>query len=116
VGKGDGLWLGKRRRIKVEKWEGLEVGGKGVGLEVGKGLRLGKRGSYRLGRINGIGLEVRKRRRIKGGKGCGGKGRVKHGKGRRVRGWENGEGIRAGIGLEVGKGIGLEGESRRVNG
>ena len=45
-----------------------------------------------------------------------GKGRVKHGKGRRVRGWENGEGIRAGIGLEVGKGIGLEGESRRVNG
>ena len=74
MGKGDGLWLGKRRRIKVEKWEGLEVGEKGVGLEVGKGLRLGKRGSYRLGRINGIGLEVRKRRRIKGGKGCGGKG------------------------------------------
>ena len=40
------MWLGKRRRIKVEKWEGLEVGGKGVGLEVGKGGRV--RGGERV--------------------------------------------------------------------
>lgn len=43
------------------------------------------------------------------------KGRVNSGKGRRVRGWENGKGLRVGKwvrlkgeGLRVGKGIGLK--------
>ena len=43
------MWLGKRRRIKVEKWEGLEVG-KGGRVRGGERVKAGEKGKLQVGK------------------------------------------------------------------